>query len=238
MVAEHLEALAMSWPWKTASNRFLARRFAASMLPHVRDEVAFADVPARTAVRARLGLDDRLWLGFVGTVRRHKGVGAAIEAIAMSGRKDIGLLIAGAENAEATSLKQQASTAGVQVVLVPPFARSELREVLASIDAVILPSEESSATRGQVPAKLFDAMAAGIGVIASDLDSHREALGATGMLFPPGNVEALAAVIAELTTERAAAVGQEARARFLERYSYRSAVPQFGRLLDAVFQGN
>jgi glycosyltransferase involved in cell wall biosynthesis len=77
-------------------------------------------------------------------------------------------------------------------------------ELLAGADVLVLPNTASAiSTRFTSPLKLFEYMAAGRPIVASDLPSIREILtdGANALLVPPGNAGALAGAIDRLMTD-------------------------------------
>jgi glycosyltransferase involved in cell wall biosynthesis len=81
---------------------------------------------------------------------------------------------------------------------------------LASADVLVLPS----LSEGR-PTVIIDAMASGVPVIATDIVGTRELVsnGRTGLLFPPGDAEALTQRLVELLTDPVlrARMGEEAR---------------------------
>ena len=74
------------------------------------------------------------------------------------------------------------------------------------------------------PLKVFEYMAAGKPILASDIPALREILrdGETALLLPPGEPEAWAAAARALLRDpgRAAALGARARAAFLAEYTW------------------
>jgi len=76
--------------------------------------------------------------------------------------------------------------------------------LLSEAAVLVLPNTSSAiSTRFTSPLKLFEYMAAGRPVVASDLPSIREVLidGATALLVPPGNAEVLAGAIERLLAD-------------------------------------
>jgi glycosyltransferase involved in cell wall biosynthesis len=82
--------------------------------------------------------------------------------------------------------------------LVPP---PRVPELLARADVLVLPNPASAiSTRFTSPLKLFEYMAAGRPIIASDLPAIREVIEPEvhGLLVPPGDPEALASAISRM----------------------------------------
>jgi glycosyltransferase involved in cell wall biosynthesis len=87
------------------------------------------------------------------------------------------------------------------------------------IDVLIYPRLHNRLTDLVTPLKPLEAMALGRLLLASDVGGHRELIrdGETGVLFPAGNPEALAAAVIRLlgSPDRWPALRREAR-RFVE----------------------
>src|SRR3972149_4841896 len=96
--------------------------------------------------------------------------------------------------------------------LIGAIAFHEVPMYLGAADIVAVPQRQSSDTRGQVPAKIFDAMALGRAVISTPVSMIPEILDGCGVLVPPGNVAALAEAMARLADhpDEAAALGRRA----------------------------
>jgi len=84
----------------------------------------------------------------------------------------------------------------------------------------------------------LEAMAAGRPVVASDAGGLPEMVehGETGLVFPAGDVDALADCLQALLTDpaRARAMGRRARERFLERFHLDQMVQRTRAIYDAV----
>ncbi len=141
----------------TVASRFLADRFGGILVPHVRDTEAWAPERFdRAAARARLGVGDARVVMFLGTPRGHKGVEDLVEATA--GLDAARLVLVGA-NADSAAARRWAARGHVKVVGEIPF--DDVPRYLVAADVVAVPQRATTDTLGQVPAKLFDAMALG-----------------------------------------------------------------------------
>jgi glycosyltransferase involved in cell wall biosynthesis len=96
---------------------------------------------------------------------------------------------------------------------------------LSAADVVVVPQRRTPDTEGQVPAKLFDAMALGRPVVSTRVSMIPEILNSCGVVVEPGQVSALAGAIARLIDHpvEAQALGVRARDRCVERYSFEAA---------------
>jgi glycosyltransferase involved in cell wall biosynthesis len=100
----------------------------------------------------------------------------------------------------------------------------------------VVPQRDSSDTRGQVPAKLFDAMALGRPIVSTRVSMIPEILEGCGLLVPPGDATALGAAVARLLDrpDEAGALGAAARRRAVERYSFEAARRALYPLVERV----
>ena len=110
-------------------------------------------------------------------------------------------------------------------------------EHLAACDILVsphVPNPDGTPFFGS-PTKLFEYMAMGKGIVASNLDQIGEVLrhGETGWLVPPGDAPALAAGLVRLVrdAELRRALGAAARADVLAHHTWRAHVR---RTLDAL----
>ena len=217
----------------TVANRFLERRFGGTLLPHVRDTDAWN--PARydrAAARARLGVGDDKVVMFLGTPRGHKGVDDLVEAVGSLGRGVV-LALVGVDPARSGAPRWSAPS-HVRVTGEIPF--DEVPRHLVAADVVAVPQRDTTDTIGQVPAKLFDAMALGRPIVSTSVSMIPEILEGCGLVVAPGDVSALAGAIKRLLDNpgEAAALGRRARKRCEARYSFRVARATLFPLLDRL----
>lgn len=157
-------------------------------------------------LRARLGYTaENVVVGFVGSLKPWHGVEHLVEAVALA-RQDapqLRLLIVGDGPARAAI---ERALAGWQLediaILAGNVAHAQIPEYLAAMDVTVAPYLESPSFYFS-PLKIFEYMAAGRPVIASHLGqipailSHDE----TGILYPPSDINALAAQIRMLAAQ-------------------------------------
>jgi len=173
----------------------------------------FAD---RAAARAELGLPpDALLAGWIGRLTREKGADVLLHALPLLGRPPVTAVFVGG-GPEQHALQDAAARLGVAdrtawIGTVPGAGR-----LMRAFDVFVL----SSRTEG-TPIVLFEAMAAGVPVVATavggvpDVVSEGEAA-----LVPPENPGALAAAVASALADRgragqwAAAAARRLRAEF------------------------
>lgn len=220
----------------TVASRFLQARFGGTLIPHVRDTEAWH--PARydpQAARAELGLDRQPLVMFLGTPRAYKGVDDLVEAVARLG-DDTRLAIVGVKPGSVEAQRWSAR-AFVRVVAEVPF--DDVPRYLSAADVVAVPQRATTDTVGQVPAKLFDAMALGRPLVSTSVSMIPEILDGCGLIVPPGDVRALSEAVRRLLADRvlAEALGRRARARCEEHYSFAAARRHLFPLVDALVAG-
>jgi len=206
----------------TVASRFLERRFGGTLVPHVRDTEAWD--PARydrAAARARLGVSDQKVVMFLGTPRGHKGVDDLVEAVGTLGPGVVLALVGVAPGR--SGAPRWAAVPHVRMIGEIPF--DDVPRYLVAADVVAVPQRDTSDTIGQVPAKLFDAMALGRPIVSTSVSMIPEILEGCGLVVAPGDVSALAGAIRRLLGDagEAAALGRRARERCEARYSFRVA---------------
>jgi glycosyltransferase involved in cell wall biosynthesis len=219
----------------TVASRFLERRFGGVLIPHVRDTDRWA--PGRAdpdPARDRLGVDKERVVMFLGTPRAYKGVLDLAAAVARIGRSDVVLALVGTDPDSETARAVMAQHPGARLIGRVPIA--QVPAYLAAAHVVVVPQRDSSDTRGQVPAKLFDAMALGRPIVSTRVSMIPEILEGCGLLVEPGDVAGLAAAIARLLDrpEEARALGEAARRRAVKRYSFESARAALFPLVERV----
>lgn len=127
----------------------------------------------------------------VATLESHKDHATLIRAAAIlkSRGSDIEIALAGAGSME-KALKALAAELGVDRSVIFLGARRDVPELLGASDLFVL----STTSHEGRPGVILEALAAGLPIIASDVEPLREVLanGRWGTLVPAGDVEALA----------------------------------------------
>lgn len=176
----------------------------------------------RSAERRRLGIDDRIVVGFVGSFQPWHRVDLLVEAMATLDRLPLHLVLVG-DGPGRERTRAAARRAGLEgrISELGPVDPALVPRLTAAFDIGALPGTN----RYGHPMKLLEYAAAGLPVVAADLPPVRDVLrdGETGLLVPPGDAAALAAAIRRLTAdpELRRRLGRSARARITESSSWR-----------------
>ncbi len=222
----------------TVSNQFLRRKFGGTVIYHARD-TRWMD-PARFSgdnMRKELNISpSQRVVMFLGSPAPYKGVEELIEAVSRLGRGDLCLVLVGLEEREGycnylkwlgeEKLKSRFVNIGIQ-----PFQR--IAELIAMADVMVVPQKKTIETRGQLPAKVFDAMAMAKPLVVTDVSDLSEIVNGWGWVVEPGRPDALAGALQDIFNNYAEAQerGKKARERCVERYSYEAV----GRILCDLF---
>lgn len=223
----------------TVANTFLKHAFGGSIIYHARDTEAFnPEKYDKNQYRYSYGIDSSSKVVmFFGTPRRHKGIEDLIEAISLVEDNRVMLVLVGIDDKDpyAAEIKAQAETVlanrfkgfGMQ-----PFDR--IPEFLSMADVVAIPQRYSTSSVGQTPAKVFDAMSMAKPVIATDVGDMRDILKGCGWVVEPQQPALLARSILEAIgdPEHAESMGNRARRKCIERYSWNAMEP----LLNGIFE--
>lgn len=173
----------------------------------------FAALPTREQARVQLGLDPkRRWVVYTGGLLAWKGVDVLAEAAREL--RDVGFVVAGGMSEDVEALR--ARSGGLANLRIDGFqAPDRVPLYLAAGDVGVVPNRSSPAisARYTSPLKVFEAFAAGLPLVASDLPSLRELLtdGVDALLVAPDDPAALARGLRRLLED------DELRASFSRR---------------------
>jgi glycosyltransferase involved in cell wall biosynthesis len=174
---------------------------------------------------------------YLGNLGRHRGLWQMIDATRLLNRAHEKVVLAGPldpgiNEATLVGVPDSLSFPGQ---LSRPDADALLRSARVGL-AVLQPVPNF--TEGHYPTKLFEYMAAGLPVIASDFPLYREVVVAAqcGLLVDPTDAREIASAMAYLLDrpDEAEAMGARGRAAVLERYTWPVAESALLRLYDSV----
>jgi glycosyltransferase involved in cell wall biosynthesis len=162
-------ALARTFDGVTVSNTALQTRYGGEVIAHARDERTFnPSEERRRSSRSNLGLpEDKKVVLFFGTPRAHKGLLETATAIAAMNRRDVVFAIVG--DFPDPSLKRDLEqVTGVDYLFVGGQPIDATPDIVAVADVcVLMQCTESLASQYQIPAKVSDALAMNVPVIAT-----------------------------------------------------------------------
>jgi glycosyltransferase involved in cell wall biosynthesis len=228
-------------PWAdavTVASSVLQQRFGGILVPHGRDTDHLD--PARysgQALRRAWGLDERKIVMFLGTPRPHKGMEELIAALHLLADLPLTLVIVGVDRNDLYT-ERLAALSGERVLLLDMQPFADIPRFLAAADLVVLPQRDIPFARAQVPAKIFDAMAMALPIVATAVGDLPQILDGCGLVVSPGNVREMAEAIRRLVLDALLAedLGRRARQRCIERYSWNVMEQTLHELLQGVFR--
>jgi len=169
---------------------------------------------------------------YVGRVSEERGLGEMLEAMRILHDEPIELVLQGTATPSAKRLLQAASESDL-VRYVPWAPPQGAYRTLASADIGLACLRPVSRFQSALPVKLFEYMACGIPVIASDFPLWREIVGGAecGLLVDPLDPCAIAGAIRYLLEhpEERAAMGRSGRASVETEYNWEA---ESAKLLD------
>jgi mannosyltransferase len=206
------------------SASFLKR--AATVIPHGVDTDVYAPPADRAAAFAETKLPGRYAIGCFGRVRAQKGTDVFVDAMCqlLPRYPDFTAVIVGAivpeQFAFAGDLKKRIEAAGLQsrIVMTGELPIEEVQRWYQRLTIYAFTSRNEG-----FGLTLIEAMSAGAALVASRAGAAELVVedGVTGVLTPPGDVDALVEAIEPLLADpaRCTAMGTRARARVLEKFS-------------------
>lgn len=215
-----------------------------SVQPDGADLSLFVDLPDKMACRQQLQLPERPIVGYIGrfhTMTMEKGIPELIQAMAQLPATDpepLLLCVGGPLSAVSNywQIAKQVNCPESRLQFVDRVPNAEVPLWIKACDLVTIPwtwTEFSAYFTS--PMKLFEYMAAGGTIVASDLPALREVLrhSENAWLVEPGNSVALAAEIGKLLSnpELANQLGQQAQ-QDVQRYTWSDRAQHILNLLE------
>src|ERR1700736_4570510 len=206
------------------SASFLKRQ--ATVISHGVDTARYAPPSNRAAAFAEAGLPGRYAIGCFGRVRAQKGSDVFVDAMCalLPRYPDFTAVMVGAiapeQSAFANDLKKRIAAAGLQsrIVITGELSIEEVQRWYRRLTIYAFTSRNEG-----FGLTLIEAMAVGAALVASRAGAAALVVedGVTGVLTPPGDVEALVNALEPLMREPASAaeMGRRGRARVLEEFS-------------------
>lgn len=185
----------------TVSSTFLSKKYQGIIIPHARDTNVFDPKKYdRVKLRTKYQLEDKKVILFLGTPRKHKGIEDLNKALKFLDDKRAVLFIVDGKQ---------------------PFAK--IPQFLALADVVVIPQKQTIATRAQIPAKVFDAMAMAKPIIATDVSDLPKILRGCAVIVPPGDPIEIARAIRFIfdNPDIAEELGERARRICIQKYNFK-----------------
>ena len=211
----------------TVSNSFLQDKFGGTIVWHARDTETFD--PAKfdkylLREKYQIKKTNKVVM-FFGTPRPYKGMEDLIKATKLIKDQDVILVVVGIDNRDLYCKNLVRSTKEMLGDRFKGFGLQPFEKVcefLSVADVVVIPQKRNFSTIGQVPAKVFDAMAMAKPVIATNVSDLPEILDGCGWIVEPEDPEQLVETIQYVLNnpEEAEKMGWKARQKCIAKYSW------------------
>lgn len=206
----------------------------APIVPFGVDTEAFRPRPAGSERANR-----PLTIGYIGRLLPGKGLNVLADALAKLKGEAWQLLVVG-DGSEREAFEEKLRAAGLRdrVEFTGPVSFALVPKHFQRLDVMVIPTETTKRVREQFGRVIVEAMACGVPVIGSTCGAIPEVIGDAGLVFPEGDVTALAAALQrtlsdEALRERLALAGL---AR-VEKYSWNQVAEKTYELFRKVLDG-
>jgi len=153
----------------TVCNEYLREKYGGTVIVHAREAWKYSLNESKAELKRRLGVrEDKFVICHIGTYRLHKGLERVVEALDILG--DGGIVFLYTANKDYLPKRDY-------VLRQEEFAWDKLGEVLGGCDLGVFFLQAGRVSASQFPAKIADAMMAGMPFIASDTPGIRSLIG-------------------------------------------------------------
>jgi len=185
-------------------------------------------------LRVELGLDDAFVLLYTGTFEVYQGLELLYEALSRVHDPSVRLLMVGGKPEQVEAAQRDVAGFGMKdrVVFVGQRPPAEMSRYLAAGDALVSPRSHGKNT----PLKIYSYLRAGKPIVATRILTHTQVLDDDIAVLTEPEPEAFARGIDAIVSdrERARMLGDNARRRSDQEYSYERYLDRTRRLLDFV----
>jgi glycosyltransferase involved in cell wall biosynthesis len=212
-----------------------------AVLPCAADVEAFRPDRKSEPVRRGLGLINEPVIMWVGGFYPWHDLDLLIESfIRVLQKQPTARLVLVGEGQTRSRVAQKIMRCGLQhaVIMTGAIAHSQVPEMVSIAEVAVVPAAPVPASRGGTgtPLKLFEYMAAGKAIVATDLNQAAEVIqdGHNGLLVEAGDVGGFAEAMLALLEDsgKRARLGKNARQLAMEQYSWK----QYTRRLEEIYQ--
>ena len=215
----------------------------ATVIPHGVDTDRYAPPADRGAAFGEAGLPGRYGIGCFGRVRAQKGTDVFVDAMCrlLPHYPDFSAVIVGAITADQTAfandLKTRIEAAGLssRIVMTGELPVEDLPRWYRRLTIYAFTSRNEG-----FGLTLLEAMSVGAALVASRAGAAELVVedGVSGVLTPPGDVDALAAALEPLLRDpaSAAAMGERARQRVIARFSLDAEANKIAEVYRSITQ--
>lgn len=189
----------------------------------------------KAVCRAKFGING-FTIGYIGRLVEEKGLTEMLDALAHCSAEVNVLFVGNGPMKDALEAKAAAMGKTSQVHFLPARCITELPEVMNALDALVLASRTTPKWKEQFGRVIIEAHACEVPVIGSSSGAIPEVVGDGGLVFPEGDVKALAAAIEQIRTQPGLArrMGTSGRQMVEDKYTWRKVAEQMGDIYRRV----
>lgn len=214
------------------------------VVPNGVDVAAFEPRPPRPDLLAHYGLAGRFVLGYVSNLDHpREGQELLVRAAVALRRRGVpatALLVGDGQRRPQLERLARRLRAGDAVVFTGRVPHADVLGYYALIDLFVVPRQDEHAARLVTPLKPYEAMAAGVPLLVSDLSALREVAGdGRGRTFTAGDLNSLVQQVLALHADAAgrAAMAARARAWVVAERSWARSAEGYARVYEQVLRG-
>lgn len=169
---------------------------------------------------------------YVGRLAQEKGLIDLLSAVERVPGLQLRIVGNGPQELKIRQMLKQ-SPAGARIVLEPAWPSLRIPMLMAQVDFLVLPSRTTLRWKEQFGRVLVEAMACQVPVIGSDSGEIPMVIGPAGLVFPEGQVEALAQAMAYLAQDHRLRLelGKRGRMRVLEHFTWETVARALTKLI-------
>lgn len=179
-LVRHADAVTVSNPW-------LQARFGGQEVVHPRDtDMWDPERFSRDEARSRLNLpaDDKIVM-FLGKPLAQKGTGDLVEAALIGDEPAWSLHLVGGSAEQFAPSGRIGAASHIRVHGLQPYERAPMW--IAAADVMVVPQRALPSARGQLPAKIFDAMSMSRPLVTTEVGPIPAIVGDAAKIIPPAD---------------------------------------------------
>lgn len=211
----------------TVSNTFLRARFGGELIYHGRDTAAYDPKkldPESIREQHNIAESDKIVM-FTGMPRRHKGLEELVKSIRLIQDANVKLFLVGIDMTDGYCVelvKMATELLGTRFVGIEQQHFASMPAWLSIADVIAIPQKRNAASLGQMPAKVFDAMAMAKPIVATNVNDLPRVLLNCGWIVEPDDLNLLSTTIRYVLThpDDAKEMGNRAREECIRKYSW------------------
>ena len=211
------------------------------VVPNAVDPELFRPGPGQSDVRSRWHIGQGPVLGFVGGLRPWHGVRALPQVLERLAARYPGIQLVvvgdGPLRAEMMQVLDRHRLSN-RVVFTSAIAHEQVPDVIRLFDVALAPYDEAEHAFYFSPLKIFEYMGCGVAVVAAGLGQIVDVVrdGVTGLLYPPGDLDALCRACGDLLADRARRqrIGRAAADEVRGRYTWAHNAERVGALMQGL----